>query len=429
MHQSTPAARFQSGHFYKVVEDIVSGDLVLAKDEATGELIYSRVQQTFIRQADRIYKIRYEDGTLIETTWSHPFYVRGKGWIEARYLRAGDIGETAAGQGLRIASVEIDPRYETTFNFEVQEHHNYFVSEAGVLVHNESYSDFRRRVLAADPSIHPSVLAAMDGELANIYTAVRAEHGEAAAQDLLRRLSQRITAVMPANSESFGQALGTAGANSGGGAMATNSGENGDILIGGIKYSYSLVAGQGCGGAGGGQGDGGACQTPQITVDAQASTGAPRLHFGVEATGTLYGRPTSWLEVLDVDQAARETRFSNMFTYELRPGTSTDPEIRNLTDRQISRALEYLTGQPAATFPGDMFEPSRLNAPHGNLRFWQGAPPAGVGRTVNPQGSGSIWQQIWHPPLPINNRQYRNHFALPDLMLIDGIGTVRTDRR
>lgn len=159
MHQTTPGARFQSGHYYKVVEDIVSGDLVLAKDEDSGELIYSRVQQTFIRQADRIYQIRYEDGTLIETTWSHPFYVRSKGWIEARYLRAGDIGETAAGQGLRIASVEIDPRYETVFNFEVEEHHNYFVSEAGVLVHNSPYIGVLR--LVAGPLLDLAASAAV----------------------------------------------------------------------------------------------------------------------------------------------------------------------------------------------------------------------------------------------------------------------------
>ncbi|MBX7059741.1 MAG: HINT domain-containing protein [Leptospirales bacterium] len=146
VHHSTPGARFQGGHYYKVVEDIVPGDLVLAKDEDSGELLYSRVQQTFIRSADRIYQIRYEDGTLIETTWSHPFYVRGKGWIEARYLRAGDVGETAAGQGLMISSVEIDPRYETVYNFEVEKHHNYFVSEAGVLVHNED--DYGKSIVA-----------------------------------------------------------------------------------------------------------------------------------------------------------------------------------------------------------------------------------------------------------------------------------------
>jgi hypothetical protein len=79
VHQSTPGAFEKEGLCYKEVQDIRAKDKVLALNEKTGEERHSVVKQTFIRQADKIYHLTYEDGTLIETTWSHPFYIRGKG--------------------------------------------------------------------------------------------------------------------------------------------------------------------------------------------------------------------------------------------------------------------------------------------------------------------------------------------------------------
>ena len=79
------------------------------------------------------------DGTLIETTWSHPFYIRGKGWVKAEDLVQGDISQTEGNGSLKITKIHVDVRGEEVYNFEVEEDHNYYVSEAGVLVHNESY--------------------------------------------------------------------------------------------------------------------------------------------------------------------------------------------------------------------------------------------------------------------------------------------------
>ena len=146
--------------------------LFLAWNEKTGELGYQPVRQTFIRKADRIWKLTYEDGTTVETTWSHPFYIDGRGWVMAKDLKVGDRSYTsrsiessnrvkrdtlamvAAGnappealgdtQGrvrpLRIAEIEVLKRDETVYNFEVDTDHTYFVTEADVLVHNDSYA-------------------------------------------------------------------------------------------------------------------------------------------------------------------------------------------------------------------------------------------------------------------------------------------------
>jgi len=161
--------RTQGG--YKEIQDIKAGDFVLAWNEKSGELGYQPVRQTFVRKADRIWKLTYEDGTVIETTWSHPFYIDGRGWVMAKDLKVGDRSYTsrsiessnpvkrdtlamvAAGNAppeaigdtngrvrpLRIAVIEVLKRDETVYNFEVAKEHNYFVSKADVLVHNEVY--------------------------------------------------------------------------------------------------------------------------------------------------------------------------------------------------------------------------------------------------------------------------------------------------
>ncbi|MCB1167520.1 MAG: hypothetical protein KDK33_15275 [Leptospiraceae bacterium] len=121
---------------------------------------YKPVVQNFIRTADKIYQLTYEDGTVIETTWSHPFYIEWAnwkaaarstnceavlqvfGWVKAEELRAGDVSKTDKGT-LRIAKVHVDPRSEEVYNFEVAENHTYLVTDQGVVVHN-----------ATDYSIH-----------------------------------------------------------------------------------------------------------------------------------------------------------------------------------------------------------------------------------------------------------------------------------
>jgi Pretoxin HINT domain len=122
---------------FKNIEDIEAGDFVLSFNEKTGEQSYSRVTHAFTKQADRIYELTFEDGTVIETSWNHPFYIRSKGWVEAKDLHPGDVSVTASGGDLIIRSIRIDARYETVYNFSVESDHTYYVSEAEVLVHNQ----------------------------------------------------------------------------------------------------------------------------------------------------------------------------------------------------------------------------------------------------------------------------------------------------
>ncbi|WP_269145575.1 polymorphic toxin-type HINT domain-containing protein [Cohnella fermenti] len=74
----------------KNIEDIEVGDKVLSKDETTGEVAYKEVTATMNHEMDEIYKIHVGD-QVIESTFNHPFYVKGKGWTVVKDLRVGDL--------------------------------------------------------------------------------------------------------------------------------------------------------------------------------------------------------------------------------------------------------------------------------------------------------------------------------------------------
>jgi hypothetical protein len=122
------------------IETIKVGDYVLSWKESNDKREYRKVLNTFIRETNTIYRLTYEDETVLETTWNHPFYIQDKGFVEARYLKAGDLSVTSNGKTLKLASIQIEDRIETVYNFEVEDTHTYFVGEDEVLVHNENYA-------------------------------------------------------------------------------------------------------------------------------------------------------------------------------------------------------------------------------------------------------------------------------------------------
>jgi hypothetical protein len=123
----------------KNIEDIEVGDMVLAKDENNpeGELAYKEVMGLYRNQRDDIIKL-YVGEQVIETTDNHPFWVKGKGWIFADELQAGDKLQKADASNLTIDKVEFVKLDEkvTVYNFTVADYHTYYVTDIGIWVHN-----------------------------------------------------------------------------------------------------------------------------------------------------------------------------------------------------------------------------------------------------------------------------------------------------
>lgn len=139
----------------KPIESIAVGTFVLAYDEETGEKAYKPVVQLSRNTTKEWYHIRM-NGEEIVCTGGHPFYVlnveedrkvvRYEGvspdkngrWIEAKELKTSDKLLLSDGTCAIIENIKVEQlsEPETTYNFEVEDFHTYYVSDSNVLVHN-----------------------------------------------------------------------------------------------------------------------------------------------------------------------------------------------------------------------------------------------------------------------------------------------------
>jgi len=121
----------------KAIETIQVGDVIPCVDHITGETAEKRVVTTTVNKVDRLIELDI-DGEIIQCTETHPFQVKGKGWVDAANLAPNDIVYTKDWNTAVVKSVnliELDEPVEV-FNFEVEDCHTYFVGELSVLVHN-----------------------------------------------------------------------------------------------------------------------------------------------------------------------------------------------------------------------------------------------------------------------------------------------------
>ena len=121
----------------KAIETIKVGDTIPCVDHITGESAEKRVITTTVNKVNRLIELDI-DGEIIKCTETHPFQVKGKGWVNASDLAPNDIVYTKDWNTATVKSVsllELDEPVEV-FNFEVEDCHTYFVGEQCVLVHN-----------------------------------------------------------------------------------------------------------------------------------------------------------------------------------------------------------------------------------------------------------------------------------------------------
>ncbi len=152
----------------KNIEEIEPGDEVLSRDDRTGEQGYQKVVQVFVSQHATVYHLRYrarertgspsssesrgsgeegeEDPELVGTG-THPFWRVDDGrWVPLAELRPGHTLLLSDGREAEVVSLSREDapaggRF-TTYNFEVESSHTYFVAPEcvspilGIWVHN-----------------------------------------------------------------------------------------------------------------------------------------------------------------------------------------------------------------------------------------------------------------------------------------------------
>jgi len=120
------------------IERVCIGDLVLSRDERTGETSLKRVMRTMVHRTEELVHVRIADD-IITATVDHPFRVAGRGWVAAGELAAGDTLYLADGGRASIVSIVREQLASPVdvYNLEVEDFHTYFVASTGIWVHNE----------------------------------------------------------------------------------------------------------------------------------------------------------------------------------------------------------------------------------------------------------------------------------------------------
>lgn len=142
------------------IETVAVGDLVLARDEVTGETALRPVTELVRGQPREIWDIVIEVTGLngesrretFGATEDHPWRTVGGDWAESAELYPGLELVTADGARAVVVSATPTDRIEATYNFEVEGFHTYFIGEAGLWVHNACWGP------GSFPSVAESVI-------------------------------------------------------------------------------------------------------------------------------------------------------------------------------------------------------------------------------------------------------------------------------
>lgn len=74
----------------KAIETIQVGDVIYCVDHITGEAAEKKVISTTVNKVNRLIELDI-DGEIIQCTETHPFQVKGRGWVDAANLVPHDV--------------------------------------------------------------------------------------------------------------------------------------------------------------------------------------------------------------------------------------------------------------------------------------------------------------------------------------------------
>jgi hypothetical protein len=125
----------------KPIEEVQPGDVVLSFDPerrnaSSEQLERQSVTRSFVRTAPVVLDIHVGTETITATP-EHPFWVIVAGWTAAGELRRGSALLTKDGVIVHIDYVVKREGAFNVYNFEVGNSHTYYVSNLGILVHNQ----------------------------------------------------------------------------------------------------------------------------------------------------------------------------------------------------------------------------------------------------------------------------------------------------
>ena len=125
------------------INKILPGQEVLGFNEEKQINEYNKVLIVYKHQnvKDILYTLYFDDNTKLRVTSKHPIYVSRNNYIFnyvlTENLKVNDIVKYSDYSTHKITKIESINIYDTIYNLEVENTHNYYVGEQNVLVHNK----------------------------------------------------------------------------------------------------------------------------------------------------------------------------------------------------------------------------------------------------------------------------------------------------
>jgi intein/homing endonuclease len=121
---------------YKNIEYIKVGDEVLTYNEQLKVTEIGVVGDFKSHNVNSVIDVTFDNANLTTTTSEHPFFVKNKGWVEAKNLIIGDVCINDDNGESTIVSVKHYEKECKVYNLlSVSNNHNFFANK--ILVHNK----------------------------------------------------------------------------------------------------------------------------------------------------------------------------------------------------------------------------------------------------------------------------------------------------
>jgi RHS repeat-associated protein len=123
------------------IEDIQVGDLVLAYNEANGQIIAKPVSALIRPAPQATFEVKLEaaanqDREVFRASADHPWLLTDGQWVHTQDLKAGRHVKTATGIDLIVTALKATGKIEQTYNLTVDDMHTYLIGTDHVVVHN-----------------------------------------------------------------------------------------------------------------------------------------------------------------------------------------------------------------------------------------------------------------------------------------------------
>ena len=125
---------------FELAELGIDGPACVLAIEPCPEIERSRgrvITGTFTTARCGVLDLRLSSGEVLEPTPPHRFFSDTRqDWVAAEKLRVGECLRTASGPAVTVESIALKAGEHRVYNLEVEQEHQFYVGESGVLVHN-----------------------------------------------------------------------------------------------------------------------------------------------------------------------------------------------------------------------------------------------------------------------------------------------------